>query len=84
MIDPASFPVDFGLKSCEPGVAQDYFVFSQVGQEELKCGLLGSSLDLQVCEELELSTFVWGAIDIKEFSWFLEALDRHVEVFCVF
>jgi hypothetical protein len=46
MINPASFPVNLGLERCKPGVSQDYFVFPQVGQEELECGSLGSGLDL--------------------------------------
>jgi len=45
---------------------------------------LGSSLNLQVGEELELSTLVQGTVNIKEFPWFFEALDRHVEILCIF
>jgi hypothetical protein len=47
----------------------------------MECGSLGSSLDLQVGEELEFSTFVQGAIDVKKLPRFFEALNWHVEVF---
>jgi hypothetical protein len=50
----------------------------------LECGSLGSSLDLEVGEELEFSAFVRGAIDVKKFPWFFEALDWHVKVFRIF
>jgi hypothetical protein len=33
-VDPSSFPIDFGLKSGEPGVSQDDFVLAQVSEEE--------------------------------------------------
>jgi hypothetical protein len=65
VIDPTSSPVDFWLECCEPRVAQDYFVFSQVRQEESECSVLGSCLDLKISEELKFSALVQGAIDIK-------------------
>jgi hypothetical protein len=64
MVDPALSPIDLGLECCEPWVAKDYFVLPQVGQEELKCGLFRSGLDLQVSEKLEFSALVRGAIDV--------------------
>jgi hypothetical protein len=50
----------------------------------MECGSLGSSLDLQVSEELEFSTFVRGAIDVKKLPRFFEVLDWHVKVFRIF
>jgi len=43
VIDPAAFPIYFGLYSCEPWVVEDGFVLAKVGEEELKgdCGRTG-------------------------------------------
>ena len=43
VVDPATFPIYFGLHSYEPWVAKDGFVFTKVGEEELKgdCGRTG-------------------------------------------
>ena len=40
VVDPAAFPIYFGLYSCEPWVVEDGFVLAKVGEEELKgdCG----------------------------------------------
>ena len=44
VVDPATFPIYFGLHSCKPWVAKDGFVFTKVGEEELKgdCGRTGA------------------------------------------
>jgi hypothetical protein len=65
VVDPASLPVNLWLEGCEPWIPKDYFVFSQVREEESEGMVLHSHLYLQVHEILEFSTLVWGAIDIK-------------------
>jgi hypothetical protein len=48
VIDPSSFPVDFWLHHCEPWVAEDGFIFSEVREEEAEVDLSVSCLDQKV------------------------------------
>jgi hypothetical protein len=68
VIDPSSFPIDFGLHRCEPRVTEYGFVFTEVGQEESQRVALPAIANLEICVKLEFSALVLGSIDVIEFS----------------
>jgi hypothetical protein len=52
VVDPSLLPINLGLEGHEPWVSENGFVFSQVGEEESKCGVLCSHLYLKISEVL--------------------------------
>ncbi len=83
MIDPATFPIYFGLHGCKPWVAKDGFVFAEVGEKELKgnCGRTGVYVQDGVITEVSASIF--GAINIEQFMGIWELFNREFEPFGV-
>ena len=68
VVDPSAFPVYFRLHCCEPWVAKDGLMFSEVGKEELEWDGGGSSTNVQDSVVVEVSASVFRPIDVKEFA----------------
>ena len=75
VVDPSTFPVYFRLDCCEPWVAEDGFVFSEVRKEELEWDGGRSGTDIQDSVVAKVSASVFGTIDVKEFAGFWELFD---------
>ncbi len=75
MVNPATFPIYFGLHSCEPWIAKDGFMLAEVGEKELKgdCGRTGVYVQNGVV--MKVSASVLGPINIKQFAGIWELFD---------
>ena len=78
MVNPASFPVYLWLHCCKPWVAEDGFVFAEVGEEELEGYRGRSGSDVQDGIVAEVSTSVFCSINIEQFARFRELFDREL------
>ena len=79
VVDPATFPIYFGLHSCEPWIAKDSFMLAEVRKEELKgdCGRTGAYVQNGVV--MKVSASVLGSIDIEQFAGIWELFDGESE-----
>ncbi len=64
MVDPSPLPIYFWLRHGKPWVPKDCFLFPEFGEVELKIGIVGPCLDLEVGVEAELSAFVFCTVDV--------------------
>src|SRR5229473_1358939 len=76
MVDPSSFPIYFRLHGCEPWVAENGFVFAEVGEEELEGHGSGSCSNVQDGVVTEVSALVLCPIDVEQFTGFRKLFDR--------
>ncbi len=75
MVDPASLPIYLWLHCCKPWIAENGFVLSEVGEEELE-GYRGRSCsDVENGIVAEVSASVFCPVDIKQFTGFRELLN---------
>ncbi len=83
VVNPAAFPIYFGLHSCEPWIAKDGFMLAEVGEKELKrdCGRTGSYIQNGVV--MKVSASVLSPIDVKQFAGIWELFDGKSEPFGV-
>ncbi len=83
MVDPAPLPIYFRLHRCKPWVAEDGFVFTEVGKEELERDGGGSGSYIQDSIVSEDSASVFHPIDVEQLSGFWELLNGESEPFGV-
>ena len=76
MVNPTSLPVYFRLHCCKPWVAEDGFVFTKVGEEELERDGSGPSSDVQDGIVAEVSASVFCSVDVEQFTRFRKLFDR--------
>ncbi len=75
VVNPASFPVYLWLHCCEPWVSEDGFMFAEIREKELEGNGSGPGSDIQNGVVAEVSTSVFGPIDVEQFLGFRELLD---------
>ena len=83
VVDPAAFPIYFGLDSCEPWVAEDGFVFTKVGEEELEGNCCSTGAYIQDGIVAKVSTSVFGSVDVEQFARVQELFDGEFKPFGV-
>ena len=81
MVDPATFPIYFGLHSCKPWIAKDGFMLSEVGEKELEGDCGRTSAYVQDSVVTKVSTLVLSPIDVKQFAGIWELFDGESEPF---
>ncbi len=76
MVDPTSFPIYFWLHRCKPWVAEDGFMFAEVGEEKFEGdgGRPGSYVQDGIVAEVSASVFC--SIDVEQFTRFRKLFDR--------
>ncbi len=79
MVDPATFPIYFGLHSCEPWIAEDGFMLAEVGEKELKGDCGGASMYIQNGVVTKVSASVFSPIDVEQFVGFWKLFDGKFE-----
>ena len=75
MVDPATFPIYFGLYGCEPWVAKDGFVFAKVREKELEGDHGRASVYVQNGVVAKVSASIFSSIDIEQFAGVWELFD---------
>ena len=83
VVDPTSFPVYFWLHCRKPRVAEDGFVFAEVGEKELERDSGRTGSDIQDGVVAEVSASVFRSVDIEQFARFWELFDRELKPFGV-
>src|SRR5258708_38753817 len=83
VVDPTSFPVYFWLHCRKPRVAEDGFVFAEVGEKELERDGGGSGSDVQNGVVAEVSTSIFGSVYVEQFSGLRELLNGEFQPFRV-
>jgi len=79
VVDPAAFPIYFGLYSCKPWIAKDGFMLTEVREKELKGDHGGTSMYVQNGIVTKVSASVFSPIDIEQFAGFWELFDGKFE-----
>ena len=76
MIYPTPLPIYLRLHHCEPRVAENGFVLSEIGEEKLEWDGSGPHSDVQDGVMAEVSTSVFCSVNVKQLSGFWKLFDR--------
>ena len=76
MVNPTLFPIYLGLHRCKPWIAENGFVFAEIGEEELERDGGRPGSDVQNGVIAEVSASVLCSVNVEQFARFWELFDR--------